>query len=181
MWLRMLILALALLGFVSATADPSRAVTVSAERDQILLGETADIEIILDPEGEALFEFTLIFDVSSRTQLDNNSITSLPLPVGCATSERGPDASDFATFTVVVHCDEQPILDEQAVLSANVTGRKVGGELFLDMVAVDRGTLRTGLLLRVFVPEPTSVALLATSLLGLAALRRRASLRRSTL
>ena len=152
----------------------SLAVMVMADRPAIAVGETTDIGIILDPEGEALFEFTLIFDVSSRTQLDINSITPAPLlPVGCGTSDRGPEASDFATFAVVVSCDQDPVEDEQVVLNANVTGLKVGGELFLDMVAVDQGSLRTGLLLRVLVPEPTSLALLAASLLGLTALRRR--------
>jgi hypothetical protein len=168
----MILALLCLLLPVPASAVPM----VIPSVDSIPVGQTVEIDLILQPDDVVIGAFLLSFSVSSVSTLRIDAVGSGSLPGDCSGSHSGPSAQ--GDFSYGAECDSG-FSSSIRVGTVTVSALVVGGELRIDLSnATDSESLEDvpiapAVLSLVVIPEPRTIGLAAAGLLALAALRRR--------
>lgn len=134
--------------------------------DEIQLGGTLTVYLVLDPAEVNVGAFLLAFSVSDPAEVQVDGIGAGTLPGGCDGMSSGPDAQ--GRFSYAADCDSgftTPIV----VGTVTVTGLQLGGELRLDLSNLtDSDTFADipipSKVLAVVVPEPGTLLLMGLGL-----------------
>ena len=167
----MLLRALAVAAGLSLLSLPAAALPmVSVDPMVIPLGETLDLDLILDPETVRVGAYSLKFSVSSLSEVGVGALVLDPVPE-CEQSKSGPDT--VGDFSVGGECVDNALESDTVLAHVTVTGLVAGGELRLDLSNVtDFDTFGdipvVAMVLAVVTPEPGTAALLGWGVLGLA-------------
>lgn len=142
---------------------------VRAAPTTIPVGGPTLIDLFINPNGTDLSGYTLLFSISSTSDLTINSVdASGDVPGDCGSIDSGPNGS--GQFSYDASCATSTLTTEVRIGIVSVTGLLAGGELRMDAsTALDTSMIPIDIplspLLLVVVPEPNNLSLFGAPLL----------------